>query len=80
VITLQQLHQLALRYREARKVTLRSILVAELGDDTLQRAIAAIFDVLATSLLTGVYHSTLYASNYAVQKASFKNLRVNEPI
>ena len=61
VITLQQLHQLALPYREARKVTLRSILVAELGDVTLQRAIIAIFDVLANSLLTGVYHSTLFA-------------------
>jgi hypothetical protein len=48
-------------YREARKVTLRSILIDELGDVTLQRAITAIFDVLANSLLTGVYHSTLYA-------------------
>lgn len=53
---------------ETQKVTLRSTLVAKLGDVTLQRVITAVFDVLANSLLTGVYHSTLRASNYAVQK------------
>jgi len=61
-------------------VTPHSILVAELGDGTLHWAMTAIFDVLSNSLLTGVYHSTLYASNYAVQKASFNNLSVNESI